>query len=201
MAAVRARQDDNGTVVEDGRPAPAPPVLNIPNPPRDDSPAASRSQGLVRLAVITGSVLLVILILVIIALFDAQSLSSRVGSMEQELASQVASGQQQIYNQVASTQQDLSHQLTHDVTPPPAAPSISASCFPAFTPSGGYLGYYNCTASVTAQGTIEWKLDGIAVKAGATASIPVLHHSHQIQAFLTTSAGTASSPPQTVVGF
>jgi hypothetical protein len=120
-------------------------------------------------------------------LFAVQHLSSRIGSMEQQLSDQLASGQQQ-----------LSQQMTHEITPPPAAPSISESCAAAVTSEGSYLGYYTCTATSTAQGTIEWKLDGNVVKTGSTVTIPVPHHHHQIQAVLVTSAGTFSSAPETV---
>lgn len=185
----------------DQRAAPSPdqPVLSAPGSPTRVMGAwtsPSRSQGLVRLAVITGGVLILILILAIVVTAISVGLPSQIRSSKQ----QVYSGEQQLANEVNSAQQQLSGEIKNAAAP--ATPAfVSSACVPAMTPTGQYQGVLNCEAMPSVSGTVVWYLDGTPVHTGNTASIKVSLHDgarHTVQAVLETASGKYSGLAQQI---
>ena len=193
--------DENGQAVATDSPQDQT-ILSIPDPPppRDGTkPPTSRSQGLVRLAVIMAGVLLLLLILVITVAVTVFGLSSQISSARQDVSSQVSSGERQLANRVSSAQQELSGEIKGTIAPLPAAASVSFSCLPALTANNQYSGSFTCkaTASVSS-GKVKWYLDGNYKATGYSVTIPVPRSGgpHQVQAILQTSTGQYPAPPQ-----
>jgi Prokaryotic homologs of the JAB domain len=151
---------------EDGQAAadaPASPPLVIPNPP---SAPGSRQQGLIRLAVLIGLVLLLILILMAYLVTVVHGLPGQISSGQQHLSGQLGSVQHQVTDQAA----------------------ISWSCVPvARSPN-----LLSCAATAWgASGTIMWKRDGQFIsQTGSSVTFPVpAGRAADIQAVLKAASG------------
>jgi proteasome lid subunit RPN8/RPN11 len=189
------RPAENGQVAVD--PPPDQPVLSIPGPPapgNDPWPSPSRSQGLVRLLILMGAVLILILILAVVVAFTVLGLPSQISSLRQQVSGQVSAGERHLAGQVSSAQQQLSGELKTATTALPAPASVSYACVPALAPSGQFA----CTATPSvSSGEVRWYVDGKYKGSGGTFVVRMLpgngaHHS--VQAILVTSGGRYPAP-------
>lgn len=196
-----ARPEENGQVAAD--PPPDQPVLSMPDPPTPKDGAwtsPSRSQGLVRLAVITEGVLILILILAIVVAVTVIGLSSQFNSAQRQVSRQVSSGERQLASQVTTARQELAREINNAAAASPAPASVSYGCVPALSPNGQYRGSFTCKATTSvSSGVVRWYLDGRYAGTGSALIVqaplsPGTHHS--VQPILQTSSGRYPAPVQ-----
>lgn len=163
------------------------PMLTIPSPRGHRALQLTRQQrGLIRLAAIVATVLLLILITGLTLLAVENGLSSRLSSVERTLSTQISSEQSQ-----------LSGEITRARATPYTNASISWSCIPAPSSPGSL----SCNAVTSGfPGTVQWRLDGQFYARGASAIIhvPRDHRAHRIQAVLKTPTGIFPGTIQTI---